>query len=121
MKYRIGSFNMKNFGAYPRRDFSKIAEIIRGEDLDIVAFQEILGEGKGLRVLLEQYVSHELYEWGICWASPHESSDSTKIGEMIANDSRGEGYAYIWNKRKFKLAEVSALGKKRIFEPRMDM
>ena len=43
MRYRIGSFNLKNFGAYanfetadaPRRDFEKIAQIIREESLDV--------------------------------------------------------------------------------------
>lgn len=119
MRYRIGSFNMKNFGAYPKRDFQKIADIIRGEELDVVAFQEILSEGKGLQRLLEQYVSVELYNWGFCWGAPRESTDMSKQSEMIANDSRGEGYAYIWNKKKLKLAEHTSLGKSKVFEPRI--
>lgn len=72
MRYRIGSFNLKNFGAYanfetadaPRRDFEKIAQIIREESLDVVAFQEILSEGKGLRRLLEQIHKHALSSMG---------------------------------------------------------
>ena len=119
MKYRIGSFNMKNFGAYPKRDFEKIAQIIRDEKMDVVAFQEILSEGKGVRSLLEQAVKFELYNWGFCWASPRESLDASKMVEMIINDSRGEGYAYIWNKQKFNLAEFTAMGKAKIFEPRI--
>ena len=119
MKYRIGSFNLKNFGAYPRRDFEKIAEIIRKEELDIVAFQEILSQGKGLENLLRYYVKHEFYNWDFCWASPRESSDISKIGELIQNDSRGEGYAYIWNKRLFKLAEFSKLGERKSFARRI--
>ena len=47
---------MKNFGAYPSRDFKKIAEIIHGEKMDIVAFQEVLSEGKGVQRLLEENV-----------------------------------------------------------------
>lgn len=115
MKYKIGSFNMKNFGAYPKRDFEKIAEIIRGENLDVVAFQEILSEGKGL----ERYVNDQFYKWEYCWASPNGTADISKMGEIITNDSRGEGYAYIWNKRKFKLAESGRLGKEDHFEPRI--
>ena len=125
MRYRIGSFNLKNFGAYadfdsvdaPRRDFDKIAQIIREEDLDVVAFQEILSEGKGLQRLLEQYVKSPWHPWDFCWAAPRESSDPTKCGK----DMRGEGYAYIWNKRKFrKSASQSILAdENEVFEPRI--
>lgn len=119
MKYKIGSFNMRNFGANPNRDFSKIADIIRGEELDIVAFQEILSEGKGVKFLLENYVKRQFYNWDFCWASPKESSDLFKIEEIISNDTRGEGYTYIWNTRKFKLAEVEKYGKTEVFKPRI--
>lgn len=119
MKYRIGSFNMKKFGAYPKRDFEKIARIIRDEEMDVVAFQEIFSEGKGVRFLLEQAVKFELYNWDFRWAQPRESLDTSKLAEMIVNDRKGEGYAYIWNKQKFNLAEFSAMGQARIFEPRI--
>lgn len=125
MNYRIGSFNLKNFGAYAdfdtansqRRDFDKIAQIIHEEDLDIVAFQEILGEGKGLKRLLEQYVQSPWRPWDFCWASPRESSDPTKCGK----DLRGEGYAYIWNKRKFKKSASQSIlaDENERFEPRI--
>lgn len=92
MRYRIGSFNLKNFGAYanfetadaPRRDFEKIAQIIREESLDVVAFQEILSEGKDLRRLLEQYINMPYHPWDFCWASPRESSDPAKCGKICA-------------------------------------
>ena len=45
------------------RDFEKIAQIIREESLDVVAFQEILSEGKGLRRLLEQYINKQYQPW----------------------------------------------------------
>ena len=117
MKYRIGSFNMKNFGANSRKDMDKIAEIILGEDLDVIALQEILSEGKGVQRLLDQCLKHT--RWDFCCASPYESSDPEKISDMIVNDSRGECYAYLWKKSKFKLMEYSRLGEKRIFEPRI--
>lgn len=119
MHYRIGSFNMKNFSVYSQKDFERIADIIRGEKLDVVAFQEILSEGKGVQHLLKDYVSHELYQWDYCWASPHESTDLRKVQELITNDNRGEGYAYIWRKDKFKLAESRQLDKTKVFTPRI--
>ena len=81
MKYRIGSFNMKNFGAYPSRDFKKIAEIIHGEKMDIVAFQEVLSEGKGVQRLLEENVRRRFSSWGFCWASPKDTTDISKLNE----------------------------------------
>lgn len=119
MKYRIGSFNMKNFGAYPSRDFKKIAEIIHGEKMDIVAFQEVLSEGKGVQRLLEENVRRRFSSWGFCWASPKDTTDISKLNEIIANDRRGEGYAYIWNTLKFKLAESGRLDSDKQFEPRI--
>ena len=125
MRYRIGSFNLKNFGAYanfetadaPRRDFEKIAQIIREESLDVVAFQEILSEGKDLRRLLEQYINMPYHPWDFCWASPRESSDPAKCGK----DMRGEGYAYIWDKRKLKKSAAQSIlaDETEMFEPRI--
>lgn len=110
MEYRIGSFNMERFGANAKKDFAKIAEIIVEEDLDIVALQEIFSEGKGVERLLNELVKHELYGWEICIAEPNETKNF---------ESRGETYAYLWNKRKFELVEYSKLGDKRIFDPRI--
>lgn len=119
LEYQIGSFNLKNLGANSRKDFGKIAQIIFEEQMDIVAFQEVLSEGKGVKRLLEQFVKYELYDWDFCWASPRESQDPEKIHDMVVSDSRGEGYAYLWNKKRFKLVEMTKLGQKRIFEPRI--
>ena len=119
MQYRIGSFNMKNFGANSTKDFEKIAEIIVGEQLDVVALQEILSEGKGVERLLEAGVEHELYNWDFCCATPRESSDIEKLRDMAVNDTRGECYAFLWNTKRFKKIEFSKLGEKRIFESRI--
>ena len=51
MNYRIGSFNLHRFGDDPNKDLDKIAEIILGEDLDVVAFQEVFGRGVGLSLI----------------------------------------------------------------------
>ena len=83
MKYRIGSFNLHRFGDDPNKDLDKIAEIILGEDLDVVAFQEVFGRGVGTRRLLEEYVRHRFYKWDIrC---------SKENGDFSGS---GEGYAY---------------------------
>ena len=119
LDYKIGSFNLKNFGANSKKDLEKIAQIITEEQLDVVALQEILSEGKGVKRLLEQCVKYELYDWDFCCASPRESTDLEKISDMVVNDTRGECYAYLWNKKKFKLVEMTKLGQNRIFEPRI--
>lgn len=119
MEYRIGSFNMKNFGANSSKDFEVIAQIIEKENLDVVALQEILSEGKGVRRMLEESTQYDLRNWDFCCDNPRESSDSEKNIEMVTNDSRGECYAYLWNKRSFKLAEYTSVFNTKTFEPRI--
>ncbi len=112
MEYKIGSFNMKNWTANvnsdARKDFEKIARIIVEEELDVVGLQEILSEGKGVK----DFVNRELYGWDVCWDIPTESRNPDKMQET--KDRRGEGYAYLWNKRKFKLLEDTKFGEPRI-------
>ena len=65
MGYKIGSFNLRNLGLTAlgnenARDLKKIADIIRKENFDVVALQEILSEGKaftskGYRVIVDEY------------------------------------------------------------------
>lgn len=117
MNYKIGSFNMKNWTAYAgsetRKDFEKIAQIIREEELDVVGLQEILSEGKGV----SDFVKSELYGWEVYPdTNPNrmrESNNPDKMAEI--KDRRGEIYAYLWNKRKFKILEKS--GKNKVFKP----
>lgn len=117
MEYRIASFNLKNFGrnACKTRDLAKLAEIIVSEELDVVALQEVLSEGKGVNYLLEQLVKYELYEWDYRFDTPKDTSDLAIVKDV----NRGEGYAYLWNKKRFKLVEYSELGTVRQFEPRI--
>lgn len=109
-EYRIGSFNMRNFGFGSHKDFDKIADIIEGEDFDVVALQEIRSEGKGV----EKLVNYNLPGWDSCFAEPRESNDYEK-----SKDKRGEGYSYIWNKSSFSLLETTIYGETRVFEPRI--
>ncbi|EJU26599.1 endonuclease/exonuclease/phosphatase family protein [Selenomonas sp. CM52] len=119
MSYRIGSFNLKNLGQtamgkeHPR-DLSKIAEIIRKEDFDVVALQEVLSEGKALSLeqdMLKRSILYELgtKEWGFAWA--HAESET---------DPRSEGYAFLWKKKRFRLPVAKLKdGTKRTFYPRI--
>ena len=119
MSYRIGSFNLKNLGQtamgkeHPR-DLAKIAEIIRKEDFDVVALQEVLSEGKALSWEQDRLKRSILYElgasdWDFAWA--HAESET---------DPRSEGYAFLWKKKRFRLP-VAKLenGTKRTFYPRI--
>lgn len=112
-KYKIASFNVRNlsFGAEQER-LDNIAQIIKDNNLDIIAMQEVLSEGKILTGSNQKMVSGEakVYEhslkrrlgkdWAICWRNP-----TTWAKNYMYDDSRGEGYAFIWNTRKFELVK----------------
>lgn len=56
----------------------------------------------------------ELRGWGVCFSNvPNKIMSTSEI------DSRGEIYAFLWNKNRFKLAEFSENGETRVFEPRI--
>ena len=97
MIYRIGSFNVRNLN-YPvskdgKRSFETIAKIIKDEEFDVIALQEVLSD--------KVWSQLKMY-----------------LGESKA-DSRGEGYAYIWNTRKLDLVEIDVDGYTRRFLPRI--
>ena len=56
--------------AITKRDFIKLAEIIRREGFDIVSFQEILSEGQAL----DYFVKNSLPGWDLRWDEPRESA-----------------------------------------------
>lgn len=111
MIFKFGSFNLKNLsrGIMTKRDFSMIATIIRKEEFDIVAFQEILSEGQALDSLVKNF----LPGWDIRWGEPKEAIDPSKN-----KDKRGEGYAFIWNTKRLTLASSSTVSGERVYEPR---
>ncbi len=110
MSYKIGSFNVRNlsFGAGKSRDLDMMADII--SEFDIIALQEVLSEGKILQGATLNDVSGQAkaYEyslksrlgdnWDMCWLDPQTNS---KWYPYIGDDSRGEGYAFLWRKDKF--------------------
>ena len=117
MSYKIGSLNMKNLGLTALqndngRDLKKIAEIIRGEKFDVVALQEVLSEGKAFNHpdSAKKSILMELgSDWGFEWADAKSPFDN-----------RGEGYAFVWNKRRLRLATTELENHTfRTFYPRM--
>lgn len=112
MDIKIGSFNIEKWGyasdKESRKDFQKIAEIIIEEKFDVVALQEIFSEGKGVQRMLATAVKSELYNWSACFGFPKDAVP------------RGEGYAFLWNNRSFKLTEfIDDDGLIREFQPRI--
>lgn len=118
MGYKIGSFNLRNLGVVAlgngnERDLKKIAQIIRKEKFDVVALQEILSEGKAFTSpdYAKKSILMELGDnWGFQWAN----------AETSLSDSRNEGYAFVWNKRRLRLAETEMEDHSiRMFTPRI--
>ena len=119
MPYKIGSFNVRNLslGAGAKRDLDMMASIIR--EFDIIALQEVLSEGKILQGISLNDASGQAraYEyslksrlgsnWDMCWLDPQTSS---KWYPYLGDDSRGEGYAFLWRTDKFK-CPVNTYGK----------
>lgn len=94
--YKIGSFNCLNFGMGSSKNDKAFADIITNSKYDIVALQEIKGKNALYRILrlLPNY-----------W---------TGIADDQVND-----YAFIWNTRRFKLADSLEAGISREYKPRI--
>lgn len=112
MSYRIGSFNVRNLALGPERDLDRIAAIINDNQLDIVAMQEVLSEGKvltgiGLNDTSGQAKAYEYSlkrrlrgNWRVCWRDPKTRA---KDYPYLGDDKRGEGYAFLWNSDRIEL------------------
>lgn len=118
MGYKIGSFNLRNIGLAALgnksgRDLKKIAEIICKEKFDVVALQEVLSEGKAFTSsnFAKRSIMMELgANWDFQWAN----------AESALADTRNEGYAFVWNKRRLRLATtIMQDNSERIFYPRI--
>lgn len=96
VSYRIGSFNCLNFGRNAEKDINVFIDIIRKEEFDIIALQEI----KGLNALNRILNFLPLNQW-------------EGIADNISND-----YAFIWNKNRICLAK-SEDDVSRIYQPRI--
>jgi len=118
MSYRIGSFNLRNLGITALgkssgRDLKIIANIIKNEDFDVIALQEVLSEGKALYSsdYAKKSVLMELgNDWDFQWA----------YSETQLKDKRNEGYAFVWNKRRLQMSRIILPnGNSRVFYPRI--
>lgn len=111
MRYNIASFNVRNLSADASKErLDNIAKIIKENQLELVALQEVLSEGKILTGMNVKSVSgqakayeHSLKsrlgdDWAICWRDPGSWAKN-----YLYDDARGEGYAFLWNTRKFEL------------------
>lgn len=115
MSYRIASFNMKNFSLATDKDLNRIAAIIKEENFDIVAMQEVLAEGRPIsgipvqnkmaqKMAIEKSLIGRLgQQWDSFWGDPKTNS---KFYPYLGNDSRGEGYAFLWNTKRIELMDV---------------
>ena len=81
--YRIGSFNMYKFQAYRSdkeisKDLNKIAEIIRTEQFDIIALQEIFS-----KTAMNMLLSRLGRNWNGSWESPQSTSIQAAEGYAL--------------------------------------
>ena len=120
MGYKIGSFNLRNIGKTALgkkndRDLQLIAQIIKREGFDVVAFQEVLREGAAFSSPESDNIKKSILmelggDWDFRWAK----------AETQLNDIRNEGYAFLWNAKRLRPATTKTVdGKERVFSPRI--
>lgn len=134
MKIRIASFNIEKFSrqsvyytdnSESRKDIDMIAKIIRENNFDIIALQEVF-HPEALKCLLRalsyqtpreisvsrmgaytaQIAGFKSNEWEARWAKP----------KSRYSDIAAEGYAFIWNTKRIELSKNI---KGKTFEPRI--
>lgn len=113
MAYNIGSFNIRDFnfsnessdGERLQRNYEKIAKIIR-DNFDIVGVQEVNSEQavKHLTDVLNRS-RNLLCEWEYRYS-----------GQASKSSKDPEGYAFIWNSKKFRLLDVPKNNNPRWYE-----
>ena len=89
MAYKIGSFNIKEFGSKKRINIDLIAKIISDEHFDIIALQEVLNEA----IVRDELIPRLKGNWDYRWDTPSKSSSSA-----------AEGYAFLWNTDTMELS-----------------
>ena len=92
MEYKIGSFNMYKLSYQKDKEISKnygiLADMILTERFDILALQEVFNEG-AIKMLVNRLGT----DWDYVWVQPLSKSIQAQ-----------EGYAFIWKKRRFRIA-----------------
>ncbi len=110
-QYRIGSFNVNRLSrsTATRLRAQNIADIIRHEQMDLVALQEVLDED----------ALHPVCSClGTGWESVWLNSRPKKGMKDVDHDPGGEGYAFLWDRRRFRKVQSGLLdGNMENFEP----
>ena len=107
---RIASFNVKNLSkncldedSQKRRDLKEIARLVR--DCDIVVLQEVLDK-EVVSSISQAFNSAPIIQLlGHSWQGVWVNTQAQSIHFPYQGDSRGEGYAFLWNTRKVELAK----------------
>jgi len=93
MGYIIGSLNARNFSGLDTHNINKIAEMIRAEEFDIIALQEVRHQ-RAINFLLQRLVGWEGY-YG-------KSQSDSDYGKGRDGDYGGLGFAYLWNVKRMR-------------------
>ena len=112
--YIIGSFNVRNISMNTSERIPNICEIIKRENMDIVALQEILLDEKNAIDAFLSKMGRD--KWDMVCIKPKLSKTMTAVDK----DLREEKYAFIWNKYRLKKVETRLKdGQIRVYEPRI--
>ena len=110
-QYRIGSFNVNRLSRSSATRFraEQIADIIMHEQMDIVALQEVLDED----------ALHPIKSClGSGWESFWLNSRPKKGMRDYDHDPGGEGYAFLWDRRRLRKVHADTMdGKDGNFDP----
>lgn len=79
------------------KELDKIVDLIQTEEFDIVALQEVLNEQS-----VKKMVHEKLTNWDYVWQAPTSRSQQA-----------AEGYAFIWNTKRFRIATSQTKEEKR--------
>lgn len=99
MSYVIGSFNLLKMdfksNEETKKNFDKIANIIRDEKFDVIALQEVLTE-----IAVKEIVKRlgTMY-----WDYVFKPSTIT-----VSKDAQREGYAFLWKKNRLRLVNADS-------------
>lgn len=102
---------MCNLSFSSKRDIERIAMIIKQNNLDIIALQEVLSEGKRVSEIV-RYLGPN---WKHFIGKPDNHLTSKYPYPFLGEDKREEAYAFIWNTHRIELSIVS----KKEWEPRI--
>ncbi|MBR2256227.1 MAG: hypothetical protein IJ899_02595 [Blautia sp.] len=112
-QYQIGSFNARQLSrsTSTRIKAAMIAKLIRHEQMDLIGMQEVLDADALIPIMAVLGT-----DWDKVWLC---SRPKPGIKDPD-HDPRGEGYAFIWNKRRLRLIQTNLLsGEKEPYEPQV--